>query len=77
MSDKVDRRETDRRRPCKIGLIVRADCGRTTLTSSAQNWEPVTLLLLFACLAIGGRLFPFEQGDVPDLPIVRRRLSWR
>ena len=47
----------------EVGLIVAVVVG-ATLTSSAQDWEPVTLLLLLACLAIGSHLFPFETGNV-------------
>lgn len=47
----------------EVGLIVAVVVG-ATLTSSAHDWEPVTLLLLLACLAIGSHLFPFETGNV-------------
>jgi putative nucleotidyltransferase with HDIG domain len=47
----------------QVGLLVSAVVG-ATLTSSEEDWQPLALVLLLACLAIGSHLFPFETGNV-------------
>ena len=47
----------------EVGLLVSIVVA-ATLTSSAGDWEPFSLLLLLGCLAIGSHLFPFETGNV-------------